>query len=159
MTGDVSEAMGAYLLRRFEGLTRGNGYDLPEDFLVITREVLDISQFAGFPMQLPALVLMTLETTPVHKLSYVIEETARFQATLFFQANYEIPASDANRYKQAVRQRLIQDIHLGGLVDMVQLIEGPPPGLWEGTGLQAIIVPFQVIYEIDSRLPAVPVAS
>ena len=124
---------------------------------MVTREVLDISQIAGYPQQIPALVLMTLDTNPVLKLSHVVEETANFQVTLFFAPDYDIPAAEANRYKHAVRRRLGQDIHLGGLVDLVTPTDGPPPGLWEGTGLQAIIVPFTVTYEFDIRSPAVPV--
>lgn len=154
MQGDPTELIHANLLTSLGGVTIGGGYDLPQNFNLITREIIDISELMSNQMLLPACMLLMLDTDPTPKCSHIIEAMLHGQVVMFFEANYRLPATEANRFRTAIQRALMADKHRGGPADTTILTNSPPAGLWEGTQLLALVVGFSVLVEYDPRAPA-----
>jgi hypothetical protein len=150
MWGDPRERIEIDLLARLSALTTADG--LPQTFRFVTRELVHFADIQNG--QLPACLLQIEEPEVVPQLSHVYEVTLPGRIVVGFAGSSLLPASTANAYRLTLERMLVSDIHLGGLVDLVQLRGTLMPGLWEGTSLLGLGVLFSVLYEYDPREPA-----
>jgi hypothetical protein len=140
------------LLTKLRNLSVADG--LPQTFGLVTRELLHFTEVKSG--DLPGCLLQMEEPEVVHKLSHVIEVNLPGRIVVFFAAGgSSLPASTANAYRHALEKMVMDDIHLGGLVDACWIRGTLMPGLWEGTSLLGMGLLITLLYEYDARLAPV----
>ena len=154
MTGDVREATERSLLTTLSGETIRNGYVLPADFRLVTRDLKDPGDLQ--PGQLPACLLQVEEPQPVPMLAHIVQMTLPFRVIVQWSPDIdELPASQANAFGVAVTRAILSDPSQGGYVDETFLQQSPVDALYVKAGLLQITVRFEMLYEYDPRREAV----
>jgi hypothetical protein len=150
MYGDPREAAELAILAQLNALTTADG--LPETFRLVTRDFLHLADIK--PAQLPCALVQFEEPEMNAMLSHIYECTVPGRVVVAFPPDTVLPASTANAYRLTIERMLMQDVHLGGLVDLVSLKGTLQPGLWPEVGLLATGVLFQLLFEYDARAAA-----
>jgi hypothetical protein len=148
MFGDPREAIERDLLARATALTTADG--LPQTFAMVTRDYTHLADVEARGV-MPACLMTMDEPEMTPHLSHVYEVVLPGRFIVCFTSSYVLPASEANNYRVALERMLIQDIHLGGLCDLVSLRGTLMPGIWQEVGLLALGILFSVTFEYDPR--------
>ena len=145
MPGDQQNAIARHLLTTLQGVTIAAGYDLPEDFKLVTNEVLMWDQCGGL---YPSLVLQVHGQRPEPiGFAYDYEGHLAFRAIVYFRVPIvggpevmtEIRAADyARRYVVAITEAYTQDISRGSLADWTVPDETPEPLVWRDQGAPTV---------------------
>lgn len=153
LTGDPREALEKRLLAKLNALTVADG--LPSVFRLVTRELIHLNDIKSG--QLPACLLQLEEPEVTPKLSYVMETSLPGRIVLCFAPTTALPATTANAYRVVIERMLMNDVHLGGLIDAIWPTGTLMPGLWPEVGVLATGVTFRCLYEHHALSAAVTV--
>ena len=161
MQGDVQDEIANNLLATAKSVTIAAGYDLPEDFQLVTDELLMFDSVGG---RYPALIAQVEgKITEAHEFTFGYEGRLPFRYIIYFtvppmpidQVSNIRPARYARRYATALERAYMQDISRGGLADWTEPDETPPPLVWRDNGQGTIFeatVRGVVVYEYDPRV-------
>jgi hypothetical protein len=157
MQGDAREAIEANIEESIIGVTITAGYDLPEDFRLVTRELLMWDKVDG---RYPSVIIQAEDVgREALSLGNIWDATLPMRLVVYFKPILgEVPATTANRYAGALARKLMQDLSRGGLADQTMLEETPTGLLWRDMGTQSVLeftLRVSVLYEFDATLPAV----
>jgi hypothetical protein len=137
------EAIENNCLEALEQITMANGYDIPVEFRLITREILDFPETEN---RRPAVVLAFLEswTAPLD-LGGPVQTTPRGMVTVHLDPIPGVlPATAANAYKNAIRHSLVQDRSCGQQNAELLITGELTPHLWVLTNPFLFDVTFEV---------------
>lgn len=162
MAGDRQDDIAQHLLTTLQGVTIAAGYDLPEDFKLVTDEILMWDQLGG---RYPSVVLQIEGQRPEPiECAFGFEGRLPFRAIIYFQVpsvgGPEVvtetrAARYARRYVVAITRAYMQDISRGGLADWTEPDETPTPLVWRDNGSTTVFeatVRGLCVYEYDPRV-------
>jgi hypothetical protein len=161
MQGDVQDEIAAHLLTTAQGITIAAGYDLPEDFKLVTDELLMWDSTGG---KYPALILQVegKSAEPI-EFTYGHEGRLPFRYIVYFQVPTVVapatvtpmrPASYARRYVSAIERAYMQDITRGGLADWTEIDDTHNALVWRDNGVSTVFeatVRGLVVYEYNPQ--------
>jgi hypothetical protein len=161
--GDVQDGIAQHLLTTLQGITIAAGYNLPEDFKLVTDELAMWDQVGGL---YPSVVLQVEGDTPEPiEFAFGFEGRLPFRCIVYFRVptvgGLDLvtdvrPARYARRYLVAIRRAYMQDISRGGLADWTEPDDTPTPLVWRDNGATTV---FEVtargicVFEYDPRQP------
>jgi hypothetical protein len=156
MSGDPREVIEQHILTTLENVSISNGYDLPENFALVTREILMWDQTGG---KYPAISIQMEDATPeAFELSYNVNTMLPGRMLIYFKpVSGEVPVRTANRYRSSVERSLMQDPSRGGFAYTTRIETTPVAAVWRGDGSLTILEVdgrFSVAYIYDPRAAA-----
>jgi hypothetical protein len=151
--GDPREMIEQDLEITCTGITTAAGYDLPEDFLLISRELAMFDQVNNL---YPALILQAEEVqTTFIELGWEVEARLGFRFVVYFRPiPDEVPATTANRYRSAIERAIMMDPGRNGYADWTELDQTPMPLIWKDSvsgPVLEVTAHCTVIYTYDPR--------
>jgi hypothetical protein len=162
MPGDVQDDIAQHLLTTAKGITIAAGYDLPEDFKLVTDELLMWDETRG---RYPSLILQVEgKTSEAIEIAFGYEGRLSFRFIVYFQLQTIIgpevttdirPAHYAMRYLSAIERAYMQDISRGGLADWTEPDTTPTSLVWRDNGQTTVFEATArgvVIFEYDPRM-------
>ena len=162
MPGDVQDEIAQNLLTTARGITIAAGYDLPENFRLVTDELLMWEQVGG---RYPSLILQIegKMSEPI-EIAFGFEGRLSFRFIVYFlvapvfgpEVTIDVrPARYARRYLQAIERAYMQDITRGGFADWTEPDDTPTSLVWRDNGAETVFeatARATVVYEYDPRM-------
>lgn len=161
MLGDRQDAIATHLLTTAKGITIAAGYDLPEDFKLVTDELLMYDQTGG---RYPSLIVQVEgKLSEAIGFDFTYEGRLPFRFIIYFQvlsvlapelATSTRPASYARRYVSAIERAYMQDISRGGLADWTEPDDTPLALVWRDNGTSTVFEATArglVVFEYDPQ--------
>jgi hypothetical protein len=153
MSGNPVEAIHKNLEQTVLSATVANGYNIPVDFRLVTRELLMYDQTGQL---YPAAILQIDDVVPeAIELDYGYEGRMSFRIIIYFKAlGPEKPVTVAHRYLAAVEQAYMQDISRGGYADWTEPDRTPTTLVWRDNGPETVFEATAwgtVVFEYDPR--------
>ena len=157
MDGDAREAIESDLETACALVTITNGYALPEDFRLVSRELLMWDQTGNL---YPALILQAEEVqTTFIELGWTVEARLGMRFVVYFKPlSGEVPATTANAYRSAIERGIMLAPHRSGYADWTELDAVPMPYIWRdgSTGpILEVTTHCTVVYTYDPREAAI----
>ena len=151
--GDPREAIENDLELTCVGITIANGYALPEDFRLVSRDLLMWDSVSNL---YPALILQAEEVqTTFIELGWAVEARLGYRFIVYFKPiSGELPATTANAYRSAIERGIMLSPHRSGYADWTELDQTPLPLIWKDsvTGpILEVTTHCTVVYTYDPR--------
>jgi hypothetical protein len=141
------EFIEADLLTTMQGVTIANGYAIPHDFKLITREILDFPETEN---RRPALILGYVESqTEPLELGGIVQLTLNGLVSVHLDPERGVlPATLVNSYKTAIRRALVTDRSRGGWAITTWVGSEATPAIWIKTT--------PLIADLEFRVESIP---